>query len=92
MTLGGDQVVELDFQSMHVALAYNLCRARLNSDPYEAIPGFTRKQAKAALLTAFNAVNMHAAVASLTDGRQGRRVCATQFVPPKERLIASWRH
>ena len=52
MTMSGEQVVELDFQSMHVALAYHLCGARLVGDPYEGIPGFTRKQAKLGLLTA----------------------------------------
>jgi hypothetical protein len=78
MTLGGAQVVELDFQSMHVALAYSLCGASLNGDAYEGIAGFTRKQAKAALLTAFNSINMQAAIASLTDNRQGKRVCATR--------------
>jgi hypothetical protein len=81
MTLSGEQVVELDFQSMHVALAYSLCGARMDGDPYEGIPGFTRKQAKAALLTAFNSIksiDMEAAIASLTDNRKGKRVCATR--------------
>jgi hypothetical protein len=81
MTLSGEQVVELDFQSMHVALAYSLCGACMDGDPYEGIPGFTRKQAKAALLTAFNSIksiDMEAAIASLTDNRKGKRVCATR--------------
>ena len=34
MTLNGHSVVELDFASMHVALAYNLCGVRLEGDPY----------------------------------------------------------
>jgi len=75
MTMGGEQVAELDFQSMHVALAYNLCGARLEVDPYE-IPGFARRQAKRGLLTAFNATTFEAAIASLTDNRQGKRICA----------------
>jgi hypothetical protein len=75
MTLDGHQVVELDFVSMHVALAYNLCGARLEGDAYE-IPGFTRKQAKLGLLTAFNATTLEAATAALTDSREGKAVFA----------------
>jgi hypothetical protein len=48
MSIGGEPVVELDFQSMHVALAYGLCGARFEGDPYEGISGFTRKQVKMA--------------------------------------------
>ena len=77
MTLGGEQVVELDFQSMHVALAYNLCGAPLEGDPYE-IRGFTRRQAKLGLLTAINATTPEVAIASLTDNRQGKRICASR--------------
>jgi hypothetical protein len=36
--------------------------------PYE-IPGFTRKQGKLGLLTAFNATTLQAAIAALTDAR-----------------------
>jgi hypothetical protein len=72
-TLNSDQVVELDFCSMHVALAHALCGATMTGDPYE-IPGFTRKQAKLGLLTAFNAISIQAAIASLTDARAGRPV------------------
>jgi hypothetical protein len=78
MTMSGEQIVELDFQSMHVALAYHLCRAHLEGDPYEGIPGFTRKQAKVGLLTAFNATSIPAAVASLTDARNGKPVVANR--------------
>jgi hypothetical protein len=77
MTLGGEQVVELDFVSMHVTLAYGLCGARLEGDPYE-IPGFTRKQGKLGLLTAINATSIPAAIASLTDARGGKPVVANQ--------------
>ena len=77
MTLGGHQVVELDFVSMHVALAYNLCGARLEGDPYE-ITGFTRKQGKIGLLTAFNATSLQAAIASLTDARARTPVVASR--------------
>ncbi|MGY8685851.1 hypothetical protein Q2941_50410 [Bradyrhizobium sp. UFLA05-153] len=72
-TLNGEQVVELDFVSMHVALAYSVCGAKMDGDPYE-IPGFTRKQGKLGLLTAFNATILQAAIASLTDARSGRVV------------------
>jgi hypothetical protein len=74
MTMSGEQVVELDFQSMHVALAYHLCGALLDGDPYEGVPGFTRKQAKLGLLTAFNATSIAAAVSALTDARKGKPV------------------
>jgi hypothetical protein len=77
MTLGGQQVVELDFTSMHVTLAYGLCGVRLEGDPYE-IPGFTRKQGKLGLLTAINATSIPAAIASLTDARGGKPVVANQ--------------
>jgi hypothetical protein len=77
MTLGGQQVVELDFASMHVSLAYGLCGARLESDPYE-IPGFTRKQGKLGLLTAINATSILAAVRALTDARGSKAVTANQ--------------
>jgi len=85
MTMNGTQVCELDFAGMHVALAYHICGASLDGDPYEGIPGFTRKQAKAALLTAFNAVNRPAAIASLLDNRQRKRVVATRA--DAERLL-----
>src|SRR5947207_5478097 len=62
---------------MHPALAYNLCGARLEGDPYH-IPGFTRRQGKIGLLTAFNATGFTAAVASLTDARQGKPVVASR--------------
>jgi hypothetical protein len=78
MTLSGAQVVELDFQSMHPALAYSRCGAIMDGDPYDGIPGFTRKQAKIGLLTALNARSIEAAIASLTDNRQRKRVCATR--------------
>jgi hypothetical protein len=77
MTMGGKQVVELDFQSMHVALAYSLCGARIDGDPYQ-VRGFNRKQAKLGLLTAFNATTLQSAIASLTDNRQDKRVCASR--------------
>jgi hypothetical protein len=77
MTMNGDQVVELDFSGMHVALAYSRCGATLDGDPYE-IPGFTRQQAKLGLLTAFNATSLPAAIASLTDARKGKRVIASR--------------
>jgi hypothetical protein len=70
-TLNGEQVVELDFCSMHVSLAYAMCGGKMDGDPYE-IPGFTRKQGKLGLLTAFNATNSRAAIAALTDARTGR--------------------
>jgi hypothetical protein len=44
-TLNGEQVVELDFCSMHISLAYAMCGAKMDGCPYE-IPGFTRKQGK----------------------------------------------
>jgi hypothetical protein len=78
MTIRGSQVCELDFRSMHVALAYSLCGASMDGEPYEGIAGFPRKKAKAALLTAFNAIDEPAAIASLTDNRQGKRVCASR--------------
>jgi hypothetical protein len=89
MTMSGDQVVELDFRSMHASLAYHLCGASLENedDPYQGITGFTRKHAKRGLLTAFNAPNIQAAVASLADARHGKPV-----VPSSEdayRLIES---
>jgi hypothetical protein len=77
MTMGGEQVVELDFQSMHATLAYNICGARLEGDPY-AVPRFTREQGKLGLLTAFNATTLQAAVAALTDNRNGRALFASQ--------------
>lgn len=77
MTMGGEQVVELDFQAMHVALAYGICGARLEGYPYE-IPGFTREQGKIGLLTAFNATTLQAAVAALTDNRYGKALFASQ--------------
>src|SRR6185369_8595648 len=78
MTMGGEQVIELDFQSMHVSLAYNLCGARLDvSDPYDGIPGFTREQGKLGLLTAFNAKSVPAAVRALTDARHAKPVVAS---------------
>ena len=77
MTMNGDQVVELDFSGMHVALAYSRCGATLDGDPYE-IQGFTRQQAKLGLLTAFNATSLPAAIASLTDARKGNRVIASR--------------
>ena len=77
MTLGGQQVVELDFASMHVSLAYGLCGARLEGDPYE-IRGFTRKQGKLCLLTAINATSIPAAVRALTDARVNKAVAANQ--------------
>jgi hypothetical protein len=70
-TLNGEQVVELDFRSMQVSLAYALCGGKMDGDPYE-IPGFTRKQGKLGLLTAFNATNPPAAIAALTDARTGK--------------------
>jgi hypothetical protein len=45
--------------------------------PYE-IPGFTRKQGKLGLLTAFNATTLQAAIAALTDARAGRPVFASR--------------
>jgi hypothetical protein len=96
MTLSGEQVVELDFQSMHVALAYGICGARMDGDPYD-IPGFTRKQGKLGLLTAFNArtdrdvsapsIGLQAAIASLTDNREGEPVCASRS--EAQRLLAA---
>ena len=77
MTVNGEQVVELDFCSMHVSLAYAMCGAKMDGDPYE-IPGFTRKQAKLGLLTAFNAIDLQAAIASLTDARTGKPVFASR--------------
>jgi hypothetical protein len=77
-TMSGEQVVELDFRSMHVALAYHLCGAHLVDDPYEGISGFTRNQAKLALLTTFNATSVPAAIASLTDARRGKPVVTSQ--------------
>jgi hypothetical protein len=74
MTMGGEPVVELDFQSMHVALAYSHCGAKWDGDPYEGISDFTRKQAKIGLLTAFNATSIPAAIASLTDARENKPV------------------
>jgi hypothetical protein len=58
-------------------LAYSLCGARLDGAPYDG-PGFTKKQGKPGLLTAFNAVNMQAAISSLTDARNGKPVVATR--------------
>jgi hypothetical protein len=76
-TVNGEPVVELDFVSMHVALAYNICGATMDGgDPYE-IPRFTREQGKAALLTAFNATTMAKAIAALTDGRSGKPLFRT---------------
>lgn len=72
-TLNGEQVVELDFCSMHVSLAYAMCGAKMEGDPYD-IPGFTRQQGKLGLLTAFNATTLRAAIAALTDRRGGRPV------------------
>jgi hypothetical protein len=77
MTMNGEPVVELDFPSMHVALAYHLCGARLDGDAY-GIEGFTRKQAKLGMLTAFNATKPDKAVASLTDARPGRQVLSNR--------------
>jgi len=77
LTLGGQQVVELDFASMHVTLAYGLCGARLEGDPYD-IPGFTREQGKRGLLTAINATSIPAAVRALTDARGSQAVAANQ--------------
>jgi hypothetical protein len=78
VTMNGEPVVELDIQSMHVALAHHLCGARLDGDPYEGMEGFTRKQVKLGMLTAFNATRHHKAVASLTDARGGRRVISNR--------------
>jgi hypothetical protein len=39
MTLGGEPIVELDFRAMHAALAYNLCGASMDGDPYEGTTG-----------------------------------------------------
>jgi hypothetical protein len=72
-TLNGDPVVELDFTALHPSIAYALCGATMAGDPYD-LPGFTRKQAKLGLLTSFNAISFQAAVASLTDARDGRPV------------------
>jgi hypothetical protein len=72
-TLNGEQVVELDFCSMHVSLAYAICGARMDGDAYQ-IPGFTRNQGKRGLLTAFNATTLKAAVAALTDARAGGQI------------------
>jgi hypothetical protein len=77
MTMNGSQVCELDFAGMHVALAYSLCGAYLDGDPYD-VPGFTRKQGKLGLLTAFNARTLQAAIASLTDARSSKPVVATR--------------
>ena len=76
-TLNGEQVVELDFCSMHVSLAYAMCGAKMDGDPYE-IPSFTRKQAKLGLLTGFNAITLQAAIAALTDARTGKPVFASR--------------
>ena len=72
-TLNGAQIVELDFRSMHVSLAYAMCGAKMDGDPYE-IRGFKRQQGKLGLLTAFNATTLQAAIAALTDPRAGRLV------------------
>jgi hypothetical protein len=77
MTLNSHPVVELDFVSMHVALAYNLCGARLEGDPYK-VAGFRRKRGKIGLLTAFNATTLQAAIAALTDKREGNAVCTSR--------------
>jgi len=76
--MDGEQVVELDFQSMHVSLAYNLCGATLDGDPYDRIPGFTREQGKLGLLTAFNATSIPAAVRALTDARESKPAVVDQ--------------
>jgi hypothetical protein len=76
-TLNGEQVVELDFCSMHVSLAYAICGAKMDGDPYE-IAGFNRKQGKLGLLTAFNAITLQAAIASLTDAREGEPVLSNR--------------
>jgi hypothetical protein len=76
-TMNGDQVVELDFAAMHVSLAYSLCGATMDGDPY-VIPGFTRRQGKLGLLTAFNATTSHTAIAALTDSRTGSPVIASR--------------
>jgi hypothetical protein len=69
-TLNGEQVVELDFCSMHVSLAYAMCGATMDGGAYD-IPGFTRKQAKLGLLAAFNAKTLQKAIGALTDNRDG---------------------
>jgi hypothetical protein len=76
-TLNGEQVVELDFCSMHVSLAYAMCGGKMDGDPHE-IAGFTRTQGKLGLLTAFNATTLQRAVAALTDPRAGRPVFASR--------------
>jgi len=72
-TLNGEQVVELDFASMHVSLAYAKCGGKMDGEPY-VIAGFTREQCKLGLLTAFNATTPQTAIAALTDARAGRPV------------------
>jgi hypothetical protein len=76
-TINGEQVIELDFCSMHVSLAYARCGGKMDGYPYE-IPGFTRKQGKLGLLTAFNATTPQTAIAALTDGRAGRQVVTSR--------------
>ena len=77
MTLNGRQVVELDFVSMHISLAYSQCGARLEGDPY-VVPGFTRRQGKMGLLAALNARTFQAALAALTDNRSGKAVLTSR--------------
>jgi hypothetical protein len=78
ITLNGDRVVELDFKALHPTLAYALCGAQIDDDPYEGVPGFKKDQAKPATLTMLNAKIREEAIASLMDGRGGDPVCRTK--------------
>jgi hypothetical protein len=86
MTLNAEPVVELDFVSMHVALAYAALGVRMPDNPYE-VPGFTRDQGKRGLLTAFNATSPDAAVSALADARLGKPVVRTH--EEAHRLLAA---
>jgi hypothetical protein len=79
LTIDGEPVVELDFDAMHVAIAYALAGVLMDGDPY-VIPGWEdRKQVKIAFLTYFNAKTDHKAILALTDAREGKPVCATRL-------------
>jgi hypothetical protein len=78
ITLNGERVIELDFKALHPTLAYVLCGAQIDADPYEGVPGFKKEQTKPALLTMLNARTREGAIAALMDGREGDPVCRTK--------------
>jgi hypothetical protein len=78
ITIDREPVVELDFVAMHVAIAYALAGVPMDGEPYEIKGWDNRKQVKIALLTYFNARTEQKAIASLTDARKGKPVCATR--------------